>query len=225
MHLSSTSSPRRLATPLLWLVPLLAISLGVEARAENSYLQQAREAAANLDHHEVAPLLERALEVASGPEEEAEIYQLLAVTHTRFGREAEARHAYIELLRRQPAYQLPTESSPKLREIFAQARIERGVLPRPSTGAGVGALETTTGDDTSADEQDEQGESDEMTSEQASTDEQEQVAAAESTSLQILWVFVGATGGVLVAISVGVIAAALLSRPVPPDTDLGPYPL
>jgi hypothetical protein len=104
--------------------PALAIAYGGPAAAGSPSLAQARQAYEDLEYDKVTPLLQKALGEAEGPDEEVEIFELLATMHVTYNRDAKATEAFVELLRRRSDYAPPPNSSPKIRQVFAAARAE-----------------------------------------------------------------------------------------------------
>lgn len=89
----------------------------------NSYLEEARQLYLNFEFEGVLPRLEMALAVSGvTSSQQMEIYKLMAFTHAAFDDLARAQEAFHQLLRLEPAYQLATAASPKLRGAFAQAK-------------------------------------------------------------------------------------------------------
>jgi tetratricopeptide (TPR) repeat protein len=110
-----------------WLVCAAAIALASawtpEANAaRNRHLAKAKKAFDDLDYGKVLPLLKKALKIAKQADEEVEIYELMAIIHATYSRDAKARDAFEEVLRRRPDYQLPPNTSPKIESALEEAR-------------------------------------------------------------------------------------------------------
>src|SRR5690606_31694213 len=139
--------------------------------------------------------------------EQAEIYHLMAQVHIVFGRVRRARAAFVEVLRRVPAYQLPPHTSPKIVEAFADARKQvdqeiaaglasmsasRGGNGKSSAAGGDGATEpapSSRPDDPGSDGTSSQDGADAALGEdtaaiaQGGADEQDVVVAADATTV------------------------------------------
>jgi hypothetical protein len=115
-------------------VGILLVSTGLvlaqPASAANRWLDKARKAYENLDYAKTQTLLQRALKLPSTTEEEVEIYFLLGTLHVIYGREGQAKEAFREVLARNQGFELPADTSPKIRAAFAEAQAA-GPAPPP----------------------------------------------------------------------------------------------
>lgn len=94
-----------------------------QAMAANRTLRRAQRAYEQLDYDKVTPLLKKALETTNLPEEEVEIYTLLATMHVMYGRDTQAEEAFVHILERQPDFELAADASPKLLAAFEAAEL------------------------------------------------------------------------------------------------------
>jgi hypothetical protein len=100
---------------------LLFGAADAQAKA-NRFLKKAKKAYENLDYTRVTPLLTRALKVAKTDKEKVEIFYLLGTMHTIYSRDRQATEAFTEVLKMDPNFELPPDTSPKIRAAFADAR-------------------------------------------------------------------------------------------------------
>ena len=114
-------------------VGLVLMSWASAAWAQNRYLEQARQATADLEFEKVAALLELALTERSDAGESIEIYERLATIHVMFKRTADAESAFVHLLQLKPDYSLPADSSPKVVAVFRSAKNRLTAAPPPIT--------------------------------------------------------------------------------------------
>jgi hypothetical protein len=101
---------------------VVGIFLADSALAANRSLEKARSAYQNLDYAKTQSLLQKALKAPCTLEEEVEIYFLLGTIHVIYGRDAQAKEAFREVLARNLAFELPADTSPKIRAAFADAQ-------------------------------------------------------------------------------------------------------
>ena len=98
----------------------LLVGVAIDARAtKNRYLIKAKRAYENLEYTRVTPLLNKALKTVQSQAEEIEIYSLFATIHIVYSREEQAREAFKEVLRRDHDFDLPPNTSPKIRAALA----------------------------------------------------------------------------------------------------------
>jgi len=173
-----------------------------EALAANRALRRAKRAYEQLEYDDVAPLLRKALEASSDPGEEVEIYALLATMHVMYGRDAQAEQAFVHVLERQPDFELPVDSSPKL--FAALEAAEQSFPSRPPDTA-------TSGDGGDG------GELDPI------TDPMLPGPVTEPAPFYSTWWFWTVVGAV-VAGTAGT-TAYFITQPRFPETEFGPYNL
>jgi len=101
----------------------------IHAYGKNTSLDKAKKAYENLQYDKVTPLLKRALKAVESVNEEIEIYELFALVHATYARKDAARDAFIEVLKRAENYRLSEDVSPKIREVFAEAKNVYDGLP------------------------------------------------------------------------------------------------
>ncbi len=127
-------------------VTLMTLGLTSEAgAASNRLLARAKQAYDNLDYGKVIPLVNKALRAGLTPEDEVEAYFLLGTVHTIYSRDKQAQEAFLELLNRSPDYEVPADTSPKIREALEQAKAARAAVPSPAPGSPTAEEPRTTG--------------------------------------------------------------------------------
>ncbi len=110
-----------------WFTAVTAVALSTVAAPEaaakgNRYLKKAKKAYDNLDYTRVTPLLNRALKTSKTDAEKVEVYFLLGTMHAIYSRDQLAAEAFAEVLELDPSFELPPDTSPKIRSAFADAR-------------------------------------------------------------------------------------------------------
>ena len=70
------------------------------------------------------PLLKRALQNRPDPQDEAQIYELMAYVHVIYGRSRKARNAFVKVLELNADFEVPVGESPKVRSAFESAQEE-----------------------------------------------------------------------------------------------------
>lgn len=115
-----------LTTLVLVLPPLLLTPR--PAHAASPSLVAAEKAYAALDFDQVMPLLEKAGEEPLTPSEEMRRRELTALMHAIYERPALARNGFLELLARDPSYQPPDGSPPKIRAAYLDALSARAAM-------------------------------------------------------------------------------------------------
>ena len=135
---------------------LCAVVLGLastavpsRADAKSKLLIKARKAYEDLDYGKAQALLQKALKANASFADQIEIYMLLATVHAVYGRDDQARAAFLEVIKRDPDRELPPETSPKIRAAFADAKeVWKGDgSPRVTAQAPGGAGEGTDSDE------------------------------------------------------------------------------
>ncbi|MBI5511582.1 MAG: hypothetical protein HY903_22730 [Deltaproteobacteria bacterium] len=209
------------------------------AAARNRNLVKAEKAYADLDYGHVERWLQKAQKSQLSPEETVAVFELYAFVHAIYGRDEQAREAFLEVLKRKPEYLLAADTSPKLRGVFLDAKRTweaqgSPVAPAPPVGAGADAA-------TAERDPDEPAEELKLAALPPVTVETKNNAvpdavmrrndplAVESVShrraapFYTRWWFYAAVGVVVVGASGALVWA--LSRPEPPSHDFGPVPL
>lgn len=217
----------RTASGRMVAVAAAALLLGSTARGENSYLTRARAAYEQLDYDKVTPLLEQALAQSNTVDDEVAIYELLGLIHVTYGRDQEAQNAFVELLKRQPEFQLPGESSPKIVSVFEQAKSELArrqpsETPRrgnadsrpPTRTVPAPPVQPSRATDLPDADPDQRAASGRI---EASDD--------GGAFYGQWWFWTGAIAAVGVSSVVAGVLIWFLTRPRVPETDFGPYPL
>ncbi|MEO1482705.1 MAG: hypothetical protein AAFU77_11415 [Myxococcota bacterium] len=169
----------------------------------------------------VLPLLNKALRESPSPREEVQIYELTAFVHVAFNRSQKARAAFFEVLERNPNYDVPANSSPKIRKAFRQAKKrfrkkpQRTVVaapdPDPEPEPAPEPAPASTADATSKSDFDIPPPEPELTR-----------SADEDGAFYETWWFWTAVGVVAVGAGVGI---AVATQPGEPETQFGPFPL
>ncbi|MEE8408434.1 MAG: hypothetical protein V3T05_02400 [Myxococcota bacterium] len=121
------------------------------AEARNRHLVKAKKAYQAMQYNRVLPALKRALKIAKGKEEKSEIYELMGLIHATYDRDEHARSAFVKLLEINPGFELPPDSSPKIRDAFVAAREEADAARSPNDDNGGGDDEPIADDDMAAD--------------------------------------------------------------------------
>jgi hypothetical protein len=219
----SFSVQRRLSR---WLVGILLVVWAPQALAANRALRRAKRAYEQLEYDNVTPLLKKALEASSEPSEEVEIYALLATMHVMYGRDAQAEEAFVHVLERQPDFELPSDSSPKL---FAalEAAEQQFAKPAPEDGASDGSVAETGGEvgegDRGDPDGDQAGDGHDGGEVDPITNPMLPGPITEPTRFYSTWWFWTAVG-VVVAGAAGT-TAYFITQPRFPETEFGPYNL
>lgn len=106
------------------------------AEARNRHLVKAKKAYQAMQYSRVLPALKRALKIAKGHQEKAKIYELMGLIHATYGRDDQARSAFVKLLAANPSFELPPDTSPKIRDAFNSAREAVDAAAPPDDGVG-----------------------------------------------------------------------------------------
>ena len=116
---------RALATGLLVVSLALSPTMSSAAPTSTDLLRNARIAYKELEYEQVLPLLRKALQARPTPEEQVKIFELMAYVHVLYGRNRQARNAFIRLLERNPNFELAPDISPKILQVFGHAQEEQ----------------------------------------------------------------------------------------------------
>lgn len=228
------------AAGLLAFIAFAAAVPAHHAQAANRFLKKARRAYSDLKYEAVTPLLKKALRISKSKPEQVEIYALLAEMHVTYNREAQARRAFVEVLKREPDFTLSEDTSPKILAMLDAARLQLNIVPTtvaPSgeeqlqveqtaaTGSGPTEADTSSGSDADVvdaapigdSERDLNGATDPLAPSIG-------IRPAEESAFYESWWFWTALGVVAVG-GAGGIAWATTRSPETPTGDFGPYPL
>jgi hypothetical protein len=198
----------------------LVLASPTVAAAANRYLVEAQQAYANLEYDKVLPLLKRAERSPSTAEERRDIFVLMAHIHAAYDRSAEATAAFVAALKEDPAYQPPAEASPKIVELFTQAKTQLAGAPPVAVSAAPtppATMSATPAEPVAA--QPEPTASGPIPATTPVT-----TAEAGATPIWQRWWLWTAVGGV-VLVSAGAIAWAVTRPAELPAHDHGPYPM
>jgi tetratricopeptide (TPR) repeat protein len=113
-----------------WLAWILGVAVAVAAMPDtaqaNKHLKRAHKAYAKLKYELVIKHLKRAIKIAKTPKEQVEIHEFLGRMYVMYGKDAEAKASFVEVLKRDPAFTLPDTESPKILATLDEARAEVG---------------------------------------------------------------------------------------------------
>jgi len=199
----------------------LLLLMASQAVARPDPYDAAQRAYGNLEYERVIPLLRRALGQKPGLGREAKIYALMALVHVVYGRQRQARQAFIRVLERTPDYELPPNSSPKIIAAVRSAREEIAKRPPPPDAEPIEIGPPAPVDEGSVPPEATQPDSSpvEITSGfdpgQGATEEMDE-AVYEQWWFWTILATTAAAGG---------FGAWYLLRPKTPDSDFGPFPL
>jgi len=209
----------------------LCAAVSQVALAESPSLSQARKAYEDLEYDKVTPLLQEALAEAESPEEEVEIFELLATMHVTYNRDAKAQQAFVDLLRRREDYAPSANSSPKIRQVFEAARAEfeeeRAALAEPEVTEDPTPAEVTPEEPAEEPAPDQQPQEVTSTAAPTPSPQEDELSLERSTPIQETWWFWAGAGtlGAAAVLGGGSYLIWTLTQPVVPETDFGPYQL